>query len=440
MPLSKKPINTHGEEINRKRPIIYSLFYIIALMMFIAVAVIPSVIKVIDNIRFNQDVMAAKRMTEALQPYRDDLFRTTLDAHDVRTELERAGFNRSIFTPSSHETGFFFDNNTVEVKALRFDTLTVRAVFDEIIDPRLGTFDVPETVFGNTRVLISLGDGILNEAIRTVRSFNVEQIGVERYDEMLGRITRCQEGFLSELYGTRGCYPEKQAAITVMNTFHPNQTIWIGDDSWTTEATTGTDIDKVLFDISLSHIPSYPLSNQLFTYENPIRLTHIVLPRTVKSVSHHAFPSTDMDIGKLVIRATEDLYVNEDAFSAIGVVERDIAFFKRHNLIDFSGFMDFQIDSEGITTYKITDHVEDFVDNGINGYETFYEGNLLLVDLFSSGFHIGFATNAVVIEYYLKQSDPYPYHIFIAIDGMVSFTFGSRIHCRRLHGMVFRVG
>jgi hypothetical protein len=92
----------------KRNTFIYPISFTLALILFIFLAIIPSIIRIVEAKRFEEDVAQAAMLTNLVNEKIDPVFESGYGAYDIKQMIrETFGTDYSFQTKSRH-SGFFF--------------------------------------------------------------------------------------------------------------------------------------------------------------------------------------------------------------------------------------------------------------------------------------------------------------------------------------------
>lgn len=399
----------------KRNTFIYPISFTLALILFIFLAIIPSIIRIVEAKRFEEDVAQAAMLTNLVNEKIDPVFESGYGAYDIKQMIrETFGTDYSFQTKSRH-SGFFFDAYSNTIRVHHFSDFDQNARTPDLMANRSRSILTPEEPFFDGLFYLADEESYLSRTIEHIRGFAERLEIVDDYDEYREALPNKVPRFLHDLYGLGLSNGEHQAIESLLDAFEPNHVLWVEDSSWHTKALQPSDINRLLYSEGITTIPAFNLSWDTETQES-ITVPVLSLPRTVKTVEPQAFSNTHFEVDQMMIHSINHLYVQKDGFTGVKEVTRDIPFFNEAGL-DFTPYTNFKYTNQGVE-FDFSDHPNLIFENAITGYQSTVSNHILFIRFFSNDECVGHATSAYVTEYYLSASDVYPYYTRIANNAM----------------------
>jgi hypothetical protein len=168
-----------------------------------------------------------------------------------------------------------------------------------------------------------------------------------------------------------------------MDYYHPEQTLFVTNSYWSTEATDGSCVKSVLFAQGISNIPAYGLNITT-------SITHLTLPITVRSLERHAFSeSFSPALQTITMTSPSTVRTFEGSVSTdVEILQGTFEQVTLDQLTDYSNIVDFSVDSDG--TFKV-DFAGLDIRSSVTGYRIVRIGVQYYLYIFTDDGLVGYA-------------------------------------------------
>lgn len=249
-------------------------FYVMA-GAIVCMYLVPLLCRWVDAHRFAQDVAFAERMTIKLAS--EHMHQgEPLTAASVKQWL--ADDDGTIKTQSFH-TGFFYVEAETRLVAWRFSEALAYHNPDQI--------DSPEEVFGQGIFLLDTEGSTVSETIKILDMCANGGRCVSRLDALERRWNQTLVNWMGLHVFKWERYDEVVAVTeTLTNYYSPEQTVFIGNNTWFTAAQNSQDITRIVFAQGIVKVPTFALS---YTHPCAVHFELVTLPATVRTLERNAF-------------------------------------------------------------------------------------------------------------------------------------------------------
>lgn len=289
-----------------------------AVFVVVLFTVVPRLVSALEATRFSHDQAHASYLDGLLQERLKSLETpNALDEHTIRVLLLEDDPNLS-FTPTAHNTGFFYLSEEKKIVALSFEDafdygITRNLIPDGQLPDQPMTFTSPSELFGQGVFLLSQEGSTLTEQVQAVYD---QAIRRDFFDDpsLFQRVgTWLSIQFERFIMQTSLSKPLREHLETFTAYYHPSETLFVSNYRWVTRAQSPESIRHIVFQPGLSTVPEFRL---LRFQTDSIQLDTVILPNTVTNIQRGAFPNV-FNINRLVVTGPEDLDVEEGALDGV---------------------------------------------------------------------------------------------------------------------------
>lgn len=261
------------------------MIVVIAIIAILAAVIIPTTAGFIDRARLARDRMMAADMTNILTTHAFEHAIDQNDPHAIREIITRFSENGHDFVAHASNTGFFYVPTLNAVRALKFnDAITRHFDLSDSVQANglsflthvqsVDAFDatlitMPEQLFGSDKMLLSTRGTKVADIVYGLRNGYAHPVLVAHNESSPFQRTHAEQDRLSWL----------------LDTFHPEKTVYVSHAEWRTDAQDGGMIEHVIFAPGLSHVPA----NNGGDWQFLETIETIQLPSSVQTIDQSAF-------------------------------------------------------------------------------------------------------------------------------------------------------
>lgn len=280
--------------------------FLVALALFVF-GIIPTTVKLIDAYRFEEDLETATQLNAWFNETEHTLD-IVYEAFEVRAMIEKQAPRDVSFTPTSHNTGFFYLPQEQTIVALRFE---------EALKGNLSftSPNTPSELFGAHQILLSLDGSSIARAVDNAYE-NARDRDFYREDHFANvrHIFQQAETWITNyILGMRHSPEIYTYQRAFEKHFSPENTLFVANNRWVTKADSGEDINNIVFYPGISNLPEFTFTRFA---PNSIHFEEVILPKTIRSIQRHALPEA-FDIERLVLTDTEDIFVEAESLTGV---------------------------------------------------------------------------------------------------------------------------
>ena len=384
----------------------------IAILAILISVFIPSFSRYIDNSRYSNDVVSARSMTTILENHLITEGGSVLDAHDIRTIIDGYNGGPYEYTPEARNTGFFYIEDTNEIRAIRYDEAeTVIAAItglkgnatvtlsSEVLSN--GYESSPEEVFGTGSHLITTEGSSVAMAVDFVRNMarHGSAIGAT-YDAVIGGLGTLESNAFIRFFSSEVSEDVIGLITDMMTHYDPDTTLFVSNTGWSTgRPNEAVDITKVVFTAGLTNIPTFPYAQVRYTG------TDLTLPDTVRTISSGALSGDAFpNLTTVYVESGVEIRAEEGALKE-NITLEDVVIISASDLIDYSAYVVIS-SALGTVTYDLGQLP---IRESVTGYTIDVNGSVITMKIYTDQGLVGYATNLVTVNYRLNQGDSYTY-------------------------------
>lgn len=338
----------------------------------------------LDTVYFAEDTLIADELNTIIDEH-PILSGEYYNAYDIRKFIMFHSGETYDFEPKTPNTGFFYIRSQNRVIASRFADIAnvvtelsgidYQLLSDETEESMI--FHSPEELFGEGIILLSTSGSLVNDTVSSLRNLPETPFPLESYHKLERALRHPLRHLINGNSDHVGLLKDLIAAFNPMTTLYANNTYW------STTATTGDEIKRILFANGISNIPAYDLG--LVT-----DIEEIILPISVRTLEKDAMTDQlSRSLDRIVITSSSTVQLLEGAVAAgVQILHGDFVEITLDALTDYSDSIDFSIDEFG--TFKV-DFSRLEIRSSVTEYRVVRIGAKYFLYIFSDEGLIGYA-------------------------------------------------
>jgi hypothetical protein len=382
----------------------------------LVLVIAPAYIDFNNNRYYDNDQALLNDINFLLSQHIDPLLQPSLDVHEIKEIISNTYGDDFNLSPKSIDLGFFYYKSKNRVELIDLSD-AVNQIKSNLTKLEKGRFITPYEFLDQDIFYLASDNQLIDETlhfINHVYSNDLNTSTSEAYEDYIKKINNISINPMNHLYRNGFKKYEIDISLMLIDYFNPDNTLWVTNGNWHTEANEMGSIQNLIFEPGLTNIPTFQLYNDNDLFVDVLYLEKIYLPSSVKNISTNALPSRYFQIDVLVINTPTNLYIQQHGLAGIGkIINKSLLFSSSNFGSDYSEFVDFVLLPDG--THTIGDIDFESINTNVlfSQIETVHSDNLIFMYFYSFDLLMGHATNAIIVNYFLSENDSIPYYIDI---------------------------